>query len=524
MNGKSAYLFIFIFCSTILFLTFKGLPGNPGESDLLQNRWRDDGPFELSPERGRFALTYSIVEKRSFHFSTNIARFIFPDVAYKDGRYVSLFAPGVSYLLIPGYLAGRMFGYSQAGSFLEIALFAILNVLLINLILGRLNTGRIPSLISSFVFLFATPAFAYAGSLYQHHISTFIILLGLFLALRSNSIKSTILIFMLYGLSFVVDYPNLILMMPVAIYSLGKSFFLSKDRAVTRLSVDFKKIFLVVSFLAPLTFLVWFNVASYNTPFTLSGSQDAVASIKEDGNPILHADLIRERGLEIDIKKDVVGYFNTDQIIKGLFTHLFSPDRGAIIFTPIIFLGFLGLKKMTTENSTQLQLILGIISMNVILYSMWSDPWGGWAFGSRYLIPSYAMLSILIGASIQKYGKNLLFIVSFLILAIYSVSVNALGILTTSANPPKEEALYLNNKLGNPIKYTLERNVDFLTKSGLKSFSYNKFFSGSIDPNEYYIGIVFLISMTFVSMMLYLYLRNETANTDIERRLSERIR
>src|SRR3989304_7487772 len=93
-----------IFVLAAMALSIRGLAGNPNSSDLLSTTWRDEGPFELSPERGRFALTYSIVEDKTLHFSLPVAKFAVPDLGYKNDRYVSLFAPGLSFIITPGYL------------------------------------------------------------------------------------------------------------------------------------------------------------------------------------------------------------------------------------------------------------------------------------------------------------------------------------------------------------------------------------------------------------------------------------
>src|SRR3989344_1802836 len=133
MKNKMKIL-LTIFCVIILTLTVKGKSGNPTETTMNDLGWTTNGPFELSPERGRFALTYSLVENKSVGFSIPVARFASPDVGYKDGRYVSLFAQGVSFLSIPGYLIGKFFGASQVGAFLTSSFFAIFNFILIRVL------------------------------------------------------------------------------------------------------------------------------------------------------------------------------------------------------------------------------------------------------------------------------------------------------------------------------------------------------------------------------------------------------
>ena len=52
----------------VLVLALRGIPGNPDVAKLNTSSWKDAGPFDTSPERGRFALVYSIMV-RMFPFS-----------------------------------------------------------------------------------------------------------------------------------------------------------------------------------------------------------------------------------------------------------------------------------------------------------------------------------------------------------------------------------------------------------------------------------------------------------------------
>lgn len=121
---KFIVIILILSAAIVLALTVRGTYGIPNSNELNSQKWIEDGPFELSPERGRFALLYSIVEDKSVHFSESVARFALPDLGYKNGNYVSLFAPGVSFLAIPGYLLGKFFGASQVGAFATSGLFA----------------------------------------------------------------------------------------------------------------------------------------------------------------------------------------------------------------------------------------------------------------------------------------------------------------------------------------------------------------------------------------------------------------
>ena len=67
-------LTLILFTGLILALTIRGISGNPTEKDINDAKWKETGPLELSPDRSRFALMFSLVENGSFQFSLPIAR------------------------------------------------------------------------------------------------------------------------------------------------------------------------------------------------------------------------------------------------------------------------------------------------------------------------------------------------------------------------------------------------------------------------------------------------------------------
>ncbi len=499
---------LLLFASLILFLSLKGLPGNPDPVALNSLQWKDKGPFELSPERGRFALTYSIVEDKSLYFSTPLARFVTPDLGYKDGHYVSLFAPSVSFLVAPGYMVGKALGSAQVGTVAVISIFALLNAILIYAIARRTEVGKAAASIAAAVFLFATPAFSYAGTLYQHHITVFLILLSIYLLLRSKSIWVLFDIALLYAFAVTVDYPNLFLMAPIAIYAIGRMFYTSSKKESIQLHFDTRGIITVVGAILPILFFAWFNYQSYGSPTQLSGTIEAVKTIDLNGKPIFSNDL--EGKVTIDPNADpnnrALHFFNSRNLLNGFYILLLSPDRGILFFTPVILFAIYGAFFLYKKNPKLTSLFVGIALIDIVLYGMWGDPWGGWAFGSRYLIPSYAICALLIAQFLESQKKNALILIFFYFVFVYSIGVNTLGALTTNAMPPKIEAEQLSNLSGHIEKYTVARNWEMLTAGdGTKSFVYANWLQGKLYPVEYYAAIVFMLSTMAGISLIYLY-------------------
>lgn len=502
MKNLFLILIFAFFCLSVLSLALRGNIGNPNSEELNRNYWSDEGPLELSPERGRYALTYSVLENKSVHFSLPIARFTTPDLGYIDGKYASLFAPGVSYLIMPGYLIGQSLGFSQVGAFAVISLFALVNVLLLRAIAIKLGANHLAATISSFVFIFATPAFTYAVSLYQHHISTFLILLSVYLLLRFNNIWSLGIIWILLAASILIDYPNLFLMLPIGFFALGRFIRIKSEEKFT-ISIKPLGFLTLLTVGLPLSFFLWFNNASYGNPLQFSGTIKSVKTIDDKGQPIETQNYTVPPGQPKSPgqkEKSSIRFFNPRDLLAGFNTHLFSLDRGIIFFTPVILLGIIGAAISYREKNRIIPVLLGIIGFNVLLYSMWGDPYGGWAFGSRYLIPSYAILSIFLALTLTKFSKNKVFILLFLVLAIYSIAVNTLGAVTSSRNPPKVEAVPLNQVTGRQEKYTYERNWEYLLENKSKSFLWRSWAGSYLSAREYYL----LISSTLILVVLIL--------------------
>ncbi len=495
-------------CVIIFALGVRGNYGNPSSRELSFSGWKEDGPFELSPERGRFALLYSFMEDHSLNFSIPLARFSAPDIAVNSkGQYASLFMPGVSFLVIPGYVLGKYFGASQVGTFAMISIFALANIFLIRAIVIRLGANKIAASLAGFTFVFATPAFAYGVTLYQHHISTFIILLSLYILLRWKNAWSLGVIWFLCALSVVIDNPNFFLMLPIGIYALGRIISFEKIKTAYVMNIKPVLFLTLITVAIPVGFFLWFNKASYGNPLQLPGTSVSVAEIDENGKSV-EADtksiLTGSSRDEVSKEKTAVGFFQTRNLLNGLYIHTLSPDRGILRFAPVILLGIIGMVLLYRRNKEFANLLTVIIGINVLLYSMWGDPWGGWAFGSRYLIPTYALLAIGLGIVLSKWSKKIWFLVIFAFLFVYSAGVGTLGALTSNVNPPQVQVLQLEKISGTIQRYSFDRNWQFLNESGSKSFIFRTFARNIFSAQTYYFSVYGLIVITGIFMLTML--------------------
>ncbi len=486
----------------------KGIPGNPSSEELNSSKWwGENGPFETSNDHARFALLYSAVEDKSFQFSLPLAKFSTPDLAItSDGKYVSLFAPGVSFLAVPGYLLGKYFGYSQLGAFLTIVFFALLNIILLRAIAIKLGANPIAANIGAFVFIFATPAFTYATTIYQHHISTFIILFSFYLLFYRNNWRSLAAIWFMFAFSAAVDNPNLFLMLPIALFSLGRIILIQKGKEGISINLKLVGILAISAAIIPTILFLYFNKMSNGSPFQFAGTLERVVSVEENQASSdfekISAAAREESKAQNKIPFD---FFQPRNLMNGFYIHFFSPDRGTIRYAPVVLFGILGLMFLYRKNYSAANIIIATIGFNILLYSMWGDPQGGWAFGSRYLIPSYALLSLGIALALTKLKKSHIFLAIFMAVFFYSAYINTLGAVTTNANPPRVEILELEKKTGIEEKYTEERNWDYLHEHGSKSYAYQTFLKNKISAEKYFYIILIIIILAFLSMMRELY-------------------
>ncbi len=507
MSIKKIISSVLILVSTILVIvmSIRGLPQNPTEETINQPQWRDSGIFELSPERGRFALTYSIIENSSVFFSTELARFVVPDLGIKDGKYVSLFAPGVSYIIAPGYLVGKALGSSQVGTFAVISLFALSNAILISAIAKRLGASYIPAVLSGLIFLFATPGFTYAVDLYQHHISTFLILGSMYALLRWNNRFSLLVTWLLCAASIPIDYPNLFLMFPIGLWATFRLFNMEKSKFVYQIKFFPKKVLTLIAVIPPLLFFFWFNSAAYGNPFQFSGTVPSVSAIDEAGKPAAPkaADVkSAEYFLNPDAQnKSAVAFFNTRSLLNGFYIHSISPDRGTLFFAPIVLFGVAGILFAKKKYPQVISVFVAVIGANVLLYSMWGDPWGGWAFGSRYMIPTYAVLSIFIGTLLTKFSNSKALLLFVWIVLVYSLAVNTLGAITTSKNPPAVEVLGLEKLSGKVEHYSYDRNYEFLQNNNSKSIVFQSIARNHVSALNYYFILTGFLTL-FLTVLL----------------------
>lgn len=481
----------FVLILGILIISVKGTDTPSTPKNIYDNLRSETMPFELSPERGRFALLTSVSDGKTVYFSNDIAKYILPDLGYYENKFVSLFPPGVSYFAIPLYTLGKYIGYSQYFAFLTVSLVAFLNCFLIFKIIVKLGGSFYAGILSSLAFIFGTTSYAYAITLYQHHFISLFLLLGIYL-LFDKKLPSLLIVYFLSGIIFFVEYQSLLFYLPVLII---KTFQYLRIREINNKLIFSLKTKVFYAFLILILSLIpffYYNKITYNKYFKLAGTVQGVSGA-----------VIDPKSGNISVPKEnpsqsLSSFFQLYKLPSSMSVLLTSKDRGLIYFSPVIIFSFIGIMPLMKKKKYVSYAVFSIATLIFILYGMWGDPWGGWAFGTRYLIPAFAVMSIPLGMAINSYGKKWLFAIPFLLVMIYSVFINLSGALTTNQIPPSIEV----DSQRYP-QYTFLYNIKLAFEGKTSSFIY-KTFIPNIDFRIFYLSILFtIILLIIVNYLLF---------------------
>lgn len=497
-----AILFLFILSSSLYLLTVKGIKGNITGSQIKNNLDQATMPLELSPERGRFVLTMSLVENGTFSLSPELTEAAAPDVGFHEGKFYIFFPPGISLMAVPLYILGKQYNLSQVAAFTTISFFASLNIILVFLIAKEILRLRwFAAILAAVIFGFATTSWSYAISLYQHHVSLFLLLSSFYAVWRFKKTKQLGLlwsayIWFCYGWGIWIDYPNAILLAPVMFYFLISSLKIEKlkQKIVFALSPSF--LMGIILFLLLVGLHGYYNQINFGSWKKLSGG---IMSYKQYQDSYVKKTVKNNKTSKepVSQERNVVGFFKEENFPKGFAILTASPDRGISLYSPILLLAIFGLFTIVKRINTETGILLAVLGVNFLLYSSWGDPWGGWAYGPRYLIFSMAVMSMLVGVWLNNSKREFLSRFLTFILFAYSSFIALLGALTTSQIPPKIEADFLK------MKYNFLLNWDYFLDGKSSSFIFNEYAVKQWSLQQYFLLIYYvLIFIVFVVLFV----------------------
>lgn len=450
----------------------KGQQGNPLYFQSTRDT-RVGGPFEASNSTARFALTEAIVVYKTFLLPLPLAEFASPDVVKYKSSFISIFTPGVSFIGIPFYLLGEIFGMPQLFTYFSTVLFAIIDIFLIARLASKLGASSRAGILAGCIFAFATNALVYTLSFTQHIFSVTIVLLALLNAFDRRTWKNNILFGLYFGAGILIDIPNAFFLFPIGLYILAKSITIEHIRQLTRVSLKSSLFGLIVGVLPMVILFGWYNYKTTGSFTTLAQRLGRTDYFAKGAPPQLQAQE-PSSSQPASFQLNLHLTFATRPQLEGLYTLLISDERAWIYYCPIVLVGIFGfiLLYRNPEYKEKALLILSIVLVDILIYSMFDDPWGGWAFGPRYLIPGAALLCTFIAPLLDRFKKNIFFIVLLGLILYYSTWISFLGALTTASIPPKVEAINLSSH----IPYTYDYNLELMQKGMSSSLVHNIYF------------------------------------------------
>ncbi len=498
MKKILAIIFIVVFFSTLLAATLRGERGNFGDPASLWGSTAATKAFESSHERATYAFMLSVLKDKSLALSKAYADFGAPDIGFFKGKFYSFFPPGMSAAIAPLYLAGEAFNLAQVFAYATSALFSIFAAIFLFLI-GRhvFKLSIAASILIPVIFVFSTTAWSYSVTIYQHSATAFFMVSTFYFVWKYKENPATgwiwaILAWVNYALSMFFDYPNAVLLLPIMFYFLFSSFSVVKEGGKTMLNMRLGIYFTFIFFVAIFGAHLYYNQLALGHWSKFSNTL-----------PRYHADNYEQLMSDLDSKgtnkaTDVAAIFTESNIVNGFYTLSAATDKGMFYYSPVLLLGILGMFSLRRKFNKEVATLSFLVFVNVLLYASFGDPWGGWAYGPRYLVPCMAILSIfaVIWISQARWIWARKFIA--LILIVYSSSVALLGALTTNLIPPKVEAVYLK------IKYGLPMSIDYFQSGKSGSFMFNTYFSDTVTLQRYFIVLLSLVVL--VSLLLLIFI------------------
>ena len=489
---KQSVLWIIVF-AVALFSVSLAIKGEVSSLGLRYQyddyTWDVGGPFETSGSRARYALTESIVTRQSFILSPEETAFAAPDVSGFVGNYYSIFAPGVSLLALPLYVIGQIFKVPQIGAFFLNTLLILVDAFLIYRVARKIGTSTIPAVISGLAFLLCSNALTYSGSFTQHLAVTMVVLTSLLISASPASIVSAASLGIITGWGMLFDLPAMLMLSPalIAYFSSALNLTLTAKKISFNLNPNLSAFIFA---LVPLIILFMiYNLGTTGQPFTVA---------QFIGRPAEFQSLSSTASSSANLALPYL----PRSLIDGLHTLVIGDERGLLLYFPLSVFAIAGLIYSLRHPSTRT--LAGtaffVILINIVSYGMFGDPWGGWSYGPRYLIPATAVLSAFIGVALEKIYSQLL-IFFFIVISYFSVFLSFLGALTTSQVPPVQEARSLIVE----IPHTPLYNWQLLSSGNTGSLFYQLFFS-EISPVYFYLLISLIVGTIFVGLYI-VYLR-----------------
>jgi hypothetical protein len=463
----------------VLALTIRGSSGSPTPAEIQDSLSSPGTTFETSQERSRWAVILALYNHRTFAID-GLAVVATPDLVSAKGHFYSSLAPGVSVAAVPLYALGTELRASQLFVFSMQAALLLATMLLMFWLSRVFQLGRRAALFAAVTFGFATNAWGYSVTLSGYPPASLLLLAGCCLACAGPylRVRQFLGLWLLYGIAVLMENSSFFTFIPLVIGAATRLYCPAELRLKERRPrpvMMFRSIGLALSPLSFLTILLlygWYNTVLFGSPLTLSSALPRLSTVGS-ANPTPVA------GVSLTPPLDLTPH----GILSGLSTLLVSTDRGLLFYAPIVLLAVFGWQALA-KRPFCFRAALGVVPlMAIAIHAPLQDPYGGWAFGPRYLIPALPELCLLTGLGLQRFAHTEEMKLVYSAAFTYSVAVSSLAPLTTNAIPPSVEAPGV-------LKSSYLATFSFLSRNHLSSGLYNAIFGRVLSGWEYYLLVL----------------------------------
>lgn len=354
-------------------------------------------PHYVSPnEFSRWDLAVALVDLHTVEVTRIVAatHTETEDLSRVDGRLYSNKAPGAALVGLPGYaiarsIAGFPTAHNMRWTLTAMRLLAsTLPAILVTLLVGTVATrcGLNPTF-AVVALLFGTPLFAYGLLFFAHALTAFALFaaFSLLFADRPRELMAGLFI----GIAVLSEYPSAIPCLILMACALPR--------------LRWRGTLLVIAGGLPLAVvLAIYNHVAFGSIFSLGSAHESAAFYRQTA----------QRGL--------FGVSFPSPII--LLRLLFDPSKGLFVFSPVLLLAFLGIRRACATLQRWMFVALVATPLSILLtfagYANWD---GGWTVGARYLVPSLPFFALLIAFAKPRLLNAMLLGASVAVIAIVSL-------------------------------------------------------------------------------------------------------
>ena len=127
------------------------------------------------------------------------------------------------------------------------------------------------------------------------------------------------------------------------------------------------------------------------------------------------------------------GYLRLNQfsstVLEGIPGLLVSPNRGLLIYTPVMIFAFWGAVRVWRERAPEwMRLLVVGLGLHVLIYGAFSEWWAGYTFGPRYFCDVLPALTLLLAYGLVPFWRRPAWRAVAAVLLAYGVAVQAVGV------------------------------------------------------------------------------------------------